>query len=142
MKRTNRIISTLVIIAIFIASLSIVAYAEYDTRVIRASYSLGTGKAEWNGKDKGITYNLNPVDTRANFSITSGQTTSINAKVYHLIKWKRDEPVVEVSLTANGNSAQNWVSGYFVPDSAIDTYYPYIECPSKTGVTGYCSFDQ
>ena len=122
MKRTNRIISTLVILAIFIASLSIVAYAAYDNRVVRQYYSIGTNYSEWNGKDRGIMYNLNTVDTRANFSITSGQTTKINAWVYELIEWWPDEDVVDVSLTANGNSAQNWVSDYFVPQSPTATY--------------------
>lgn len=140
MKRTNRIISTLVIIAIFIASLSIVAYAEYDNRVVRESYTIPTGSNEWNGWDKGLTHTFSSSnEARLNVSITNSTDKTITAKLKKVVNWWIDDTIITFSDMTGSDGY--WESKYFTP-STSGTYYMIITSNGTTGVTGFYSVDQ
>ena len=140
MKNTKRIISTLVILAIFIASLSIVAYAAYDERVVRAEYSIPTGSTEWNGWDKNLTHRFNSTaEARLNVSITNTSSRTITAVLMKSVSLWFDDDIITIKNFSGSNG--DWRSKYFTPDTSY-TYYMKITSTSSQGVNGFYSVDQ
>ncbi len=140
MKRTNRIISTLIILAIFLASLSIVAYAAFEERIVREAYSIPTGSKEWNGWDEACRHTFSSSEeARLNVSITNSSNRTITAKLKKEVNNWFDDTIITIKDFTGSNS--DWKSETFTP-STTDTYYMIITSTSTSGVNGYYSIDQ
>ncbi|MBQ7935108.1 MAG: hypothetical protein IJ333_02015 [Clostridia bacterium] len=140
MFKFKKILVSVVILAVFLGTMSIFASAAYETQVGRNQYSISTGSSTWNGKDNLTWYRFeSEVSTEWNVSIITEQTRIINAQLKRIKEYATDPTIREIIGFEGAN--YEWETQTFVPDEDY-SYYVIVKEPAKNGVTGYYSFYQ
>ncbi len=135
MKKSNKFLTAIIMVILFICTMSIFVSAAFETKTLRNSYSIPIDSSKFNA-DKQISYALDDVETRLNISVDNPESCTVTAKVYQWRKYQKDQLVLTVNHTGN-----TYNSGYFVPDAAYP-YYVVITTDTTDGVDGHYSFDQ